>query len=763
MPRGALSGSVNKNNAQQTPPTPTPSLPQSYVPPPPPDPNVRRLPQSESIGIWVKCALDGQKINTALQYYLNSIEAYLMPLRNNRDGLIEIYCNTVHPLLPILDKDQFLKLHSIGQAPTLLLHAVLLVAARYPEAKPYLGSQSVRDFCAITAEKVRALLYSDVEQDRMTLLRVYALLSLHAEGPDGLENSCSDLQKAIHYAVSLGLHHNRDKPTDFENNPEAHEQLQLHNEFRNIWWSLWCLDRISACVNARPLITNLEDVSVKYTTPEQHPVLASLIDSCKTLERVIYLYRPNPVLQRGSAASVFASIFGSNIHNGMFEPDISTPITAVLSLIKYTAIILAHKRRTDESRIEDRSPPGHIFKSSKPSSPLEKTRRQEVSIEPGNSDTANKVLLEATRHILYIVESCQDILPPLPLIPYCVSLTLTIFLRTYPQVDTSDAYSSPSVTNFKVYTWKDSADLLKRLSDRWWVAAAMGKMGLTVFKKLEEENPKQHNRSDSNSHINSSNTNMNINNNINDGNNNLGPNQQQSHQQQQQHFSDQSNLQHRSNKPFSSISSSPISLPSHQNGAMLTPASHSSFTPPPQSHYNRNSHMDNNSNGNNGNSNNNNINSNKCSEHHDNIPNHQFKNLFSNIDGQQIERSDAVDKNMMVDEFLSDPVFNFGAGNEKGERANNNGNNTNNIIKSNNSNNNNNNTNSSINNQNDSNDNNNINNNGNGNGNNGTNDRDQILDMFSQLPNPTSFLDTMLRSTDIDFFDDMKTWDGWDV
>ncbi|VVT50045.1 uncharacterized protein SAPINGB_P002573 [Magnusiomyces paraingens] len=67
-------------------------------------------------------------------------------------------------------------------------------------------------------------------------------------------------------------------------------------------------------------------------------------------------------------------------------------------------------------------------------------------------------------------------LPPLPLVPYCVSLTLTIFLRTYPQVDLQYGY-----------TWMDSAKLLESMSDRWWVAAAMGKMGQSVFKRLERE------------------------------------------------------------------------------------------------------------------------------------------------------------------------------------------------------------------------------------------------------------------------------------
>lgn len=427
---------------------------------------------SESVGIWVKSAIDGQKLSPSLDVYLNMIEAYLMPLRPNRDALISIYCESIHPILPILDKDQFIKLHSMGQAPTLLLHAVLLVAARHPDAAPYLAGTPVRDFCSQTAEKIRALLFAEVEQDRLTLVRVYALLSLHSEGPDGLENSCSDLQKSIHYAISLGLHHN--KP------------FVDQDELRNVWWSIWCLDRISACVNARPLIINLEDVSCKYTTPEQHPTLAKLIDSCKTLERVIYLYRPNPILHRNF------SIFGER--NEFSPVEVSDPISAVFALMHYTAIVLAHKRSTDESRLQDRSPPDHrhILQGNNVSQDKSGRFGSGSPLDPdstsmSSSEYTTSVLLKATSHILTILKKYSNVLPPLPLIPYCASLTLTIFLRTYPAVDPSG------------YTWLDSSEMLLSMSDRWWVAAAMGKMGQTVFRRIESQsNNKSNNNTNNN-------------------------------------------------------------------------------------------------------------------------------------------------------------------------------------------------------------------------------------------------------------------------
>ncbi|CDO51055.1 conserved hypothetical protein. Putative transcription factor [Geotrichum candidum] len=406
--------------------------------------------ERESMGVWVKGVSNQPNINPMIHEYLRSIEAFSMPLRPNRDGLINLYCLSIHPILPLLDKDQFLKLHDIGQAPTLLLHAVLLVAARHPDGKRFLGNQTVRAFCCATAEKIRALLYAEVEQDRLTLVRVYALLSLHSEGPDGLENSCNDLQKAIHYSVSLGIHHER---------PFIDKE-----ELRKLWWSVWCMDRINACVNARPLICNLEDVGAKPITKAEHYKLGTLIESCIRLENVIYLYRPNPKTRRRLLL----------LDQDVTEAPVNDESSAVFALFLYTAVILAHKRGAEESPSTraSTSPPGTYTLDTS----ITKPPNRGNSPKHDKVEFSNTILMRAAGFILRVITDYQKSLPPLPLIPYCVSLTLTVFLRTYPQKDPVYGFS-----------WKDSVRLLEGMSDQWWVAAAMGGMGQTVFSKLEND------------------------------------------------------------------------------------------------------------------------------------------------------------------------------------------------------------------------------------------------------------------------------------
>jgi hypothetical protein len=433
----------------------------------------------ESIGVWVKGVTSQQRLDPHLHTYLSSINAFSMPLRPNREALLRLYCDSVDKILPLLDKEQFLKLHNIGQAPTLLLHAVLLVAARHPRASQYLGHESVRQFCATTAAKIRTLLYAEVEQDRLTLVRIYALLSLHSEGPDGLENSCSDLQKALHYATSLGIHLER---------PFIEKQ-----QLSKLWWSIWCMDRISACVNARPLIIHNEDIGVPMIQQQNEPQLFRLMAACSKLEKVIHLYRPG----------VKETVVPVEVDQLFMGDDTIDPLNAIHGLLHHTAVILAHKRVSTAERqkfqeetvvtqvagnritplalITDKlkMEPGDVFKKFEDNFLADDDFSNDVDMDfqppPATETVTDGRLLSAAGSVLRIIRNSKD-LPPLPLLPYCVSLTLTVFLRTYPRGDSETGFS-----------WKDSCSTLEGMADRWWVAGAMGTMGRNVFKSLEDE------------------------------------------------------------------------------------------------------------------------------------------------------------------------------------------------------------------------------------------------------------------------------------
>ncbi|KAK9247944.1 fungal-specific transcription factor domain-containing protein [Lipomyces tetrasporus] len=370
--------------------------------------------EKDRIGVWVKGASMHQPVNQHLISYLDSLRAFDLPPRQDREGLINVYFRFVHPLIPLLDKSTFLHQHARDECPTLLLHAVLLAACRHSSARKFIHLRSPRHFASLTAAKIRALIYADIERDKLTVVRVLALLSLHSEGSDGLEKSCSYLEQAFHYAHFLGLHHERRSHPD-------------QAPVRRLWWCLWCLDRMSACVSARPVISRLDDVGVTGLRSDEEGWLGKLYEVSQILDRVIRMYRP-----LGSTLPPevdLQMIYGPD--------DAKSPFASFLQLLRHAACILAHKRAPEAPEVNA------------------------------------SILLHSTSEILHIVRT-QPQLPPFPAVPYAVSLTLTVYLRLYP---------SPEATA----GWHESCAVLDDLAKTWWVAEAMGGMARSVFRKLEED------------------------------------------------------------------------------------------------------------------------------------------------------------------------------------------------------------------------------------------------------------------------------------
>ncbi|KAK9434409.1 fungal-specific transcription factor domain-containing protein [Lipomyces doorenjongii] len=357
--------------------------------------------EKDRIGVWVK-------------EYLDSLHAFDLPPRQDREGLINVYFKFVHPLMPLLDKAAFLRQHARDECPTLLLHAVQLAACRHSSARKFIHLRSPRHFASLTAAKIRALIFADIERDKLTVVRALALLSLHSEGSDGLEKSCSDLEQAFHYAHFLGLHHERRSHPD-------------QAPIRRLWWCLWCLDRMSACVSARPVISRLDDVGVTGLRSNEEGWLSKLYEVCQVLDRVIMMYRP-----LGSTLPPEV-----DLHVTYGPDDVKSPFASFLQLLRHAACILAHKRAPEAPEVNA------------------------------------SILLHSTSQILHIVRT-QSQLPPFPVVPYAVSLTLTVYLRLYP---------SPEATA----GWHESCAVLDDLAKTWWVAEAMGGMARSVFRKLEED------------------------------------------------------------------------------------------------------------------------------------------------------------------------------------------------------------------------------------------------------------------------------------
>lgn len=202
--------------------------------------------------------------------------------------LSEVYFNNMHPILPLLDEEEYWQSLSWGTIPLPLVHVVCLLAAKHNGAEKHLTLlQSgdtlipVREFCSELYMSLSTTLSRRTTMRKITLVRILGLLSLHQEGSDAAEQASSCIAQAMHHAQSLGLHLPRPADVDYD--------------LKRTFWCLWILDRLSSVTNSGPCIMNDIDIAISDLTPEESGFVA--FDVCfritKILNKVIGLYRPN--------------------------------------------------------------------------------------------------------------------------------------------------------------------------------------------------------------------------------------------------------------------------------------------------------------------------------------------------------------------------------------------------------------------------------------------------------------------------------------
>ncbi|KAJ5414325.1 hypothetical protein N7509_000952 [Penicillium cosmopolitanum] len=204
------------------------------------------------------------------------------------EALSRIYFANVHPIVPLLNEDEYWQGLARGAIATPLVHVVCLIAAKDSAAEKDLrllhSKESiipVRKFCSRLYSSITSLISHPVAMRKITMMRVLGLLSLHQEGSDGGEHASSYISQAIHYAQSLALHLPR--PNDTE------------GCLKRAFWCLWTLDRLNSATNSRPCFIADMDIAVSDLAPEESGFVAFNVwfRVAKMLNKVIGLYRPH--------------------------------------------------------------------------------------------------------------------------------------------------------------------------------------------------------------------------------------------------------------------------------------------------------------------------------------------------------------------------------------------------------------------------------------------------------------------------------------
>ncbi|KAF4340668.1 cutinase transcription factor 1 beta [Fusarium beomiforme] len=215
--------------------------------------------------------------------YLKSRGALAIPNTKLRNALLRSYFTHIHPFMPVIDMDEFLRaIESDGRyhrISFLLFQAVMFAGAAcipmcYLEK---LGFNSRKEAREDLFARVRLLYDFDYETDRLALVQSLLLMTLWYKSPEEHRNTWHWLDVAVSQAFAIGLHVESDKAIS------SRRQCSLR---RKIWWSCYVTDRLISLHMKRPprirgddfhvAVLQESDFQAKLPSQDRHVLLQAM-------------------------------------------------------------------------------------------------------------------------------------------------------------------------------------------------------------------------------------------------------------------------------------------------------------------------------------------------------------------------------------------------------------------------------------------------------------------------------------------------------
>ncbi|KUJ07070.1 uncharacterized protein LY89DRAFT_566089, partial [Mollisia scopiformis] len=359
--------------------------------------------------------------------YLRSVGTFRILPRATQDVLVTTYIASINGLLPILDSGKLFRQYSSGQASRYLIQAICLVACKTQQAVPYLRLSEKGalltpiEFARKIYIGLDAAMKADFEPNRVTKIQILALLHVYNDGTYGIEDSSAHLSQAIQLVWALKIHfHWPGRSTE--------------DELSMLWWSLWSLDRFNACISCTPIMIRDRDIQLARPplgSDHQLQVMAIWLRLGDLLGEVFDLYRPvvaENLIEWGDEFISFSKLT-DGLEARMFQPshwvalELCFQVVAILSCRYNKPGSVSYKRRiTACDRIQ--------------------------------------TLMSENRHTQ---------LPPLPVIPYAATLSLTGGLCVL-----RDAQRERKIAQKDVAV---RSQILEKLSSCWQNTEVVAKLG----------------------------------------------------------------------------------------------------------------------------------------------------------------------------------------------------------------------------------------------------------------------------------------------
>ncbi|KAK5693228.1 hypothetical protein LTR17_025176 [Elasticomyces elasticus] len=308
--------------------------------------------------------------------------------------LIDVYFSKIHPILPLVDEDEFRAQQAEGEVPEPLIHAMCLVAAIDTKAWVHLKVQASpstlapREFCSRLHASIVGALRAPCQYDKVTLVRIMALASMHSEGPDGAEESSMLLSQAMHHAQTMAIHLGQSNGTGFH--------ISHNLAMKRLFWSLWILDRSNSVMHGRPIFMSDIDIAIDPFAPGESgfPAFEAWLRITELMNKIIVFYRPNYPMDVTGWEEQYVGL--EEILDDVHGWDLAPSLHLTIHLYYLTVAVLSH-------------------------------RSEGIKQIPRATNSSVRQRLCASE-IIRIMESdhagCD--LHALPFIPYAVSLTLSV-------------------------------------------------------------------------------------------------------------------------------------------------------------------------------------------------------------------------------------------------------------------------------------------------------------------------------------------------
>lgn len=286
--------------------------------------------------------------------YLDDVGAFMVLAPSTVSSLLSIYIGMLDDLIPIVDGPSVFRDATNGTASTRLIMAICLVTCKFPQAAPHLRLKadgpvmSQSSFASKLLAALDAAMHADLETDRLTKIRILALMHLHNDGSRGRERSSLFLSNAISEAWAMAIHHDCREPEE----PDT----PYRSACDMLWWTLRNFDRLSKLImGVAPFMIDDTDIGIGRVAVSKNSyrtsilALSTVLGDLTATATKVYKATSQETADDASPFPSFSDItegtpFDSflKLHQGMPLSILTCPQSAIATQTILTELVIQH-------------------------------------------------------------------------------------------------------------------------------------------------------------------------------------------------------------------------------------------------------------------------------------------------------------------------------------------------------------------------------------------------------------------------------------